>query len=227
MHKINHKSQEDKSKYRSVFFDYIRIVKGIVWDKENERSRYDLWRRFVKRWNDKRMDETWYKHPSLKRSRNVVLGPARPTLDDLYKQEEVKSRQHEEQTVERKTQFARRKREETELLDEIAPREPSGSKQASLQKKRLKSYANKVYRDEAEDDLNVDEKSLMGSEETIQERIERQRMRQQGFEQKRKIADLEKIEQFQKRLHEKELKEQETIEHLRKLAQERFQKHTT
>lgn len=223
--KINYKDITQKEMFNEIFKEYVKEEKQIDLGTCDQDSVHDLWRRFVKRWNDGKMKSKWYSlgkrisQPSYAR----LVGPSRPTLENLQDRRELQEQLNELRKLSRKSAFKSQAKRETELLDEILPKEPAGSKEAMQQKKKEKRAALKHYREASDNEEDLKETDLYGDRDSFQSRLKQKKQRSEFRASKREMERLERDQELRNKIEERNKKELETIEKLRELAKARLQ----
>ncbi|EEQ27845.1 hypothetical protein McanMca71_000338 [Microsporum canis] len=166
-------------------------------------------------------------HQSLSRK----SGPKIPTMADLtLKREDEQLDLEESRRVNRaarKQELNAHKSELRKIEDEIAPRAEPGSRERLLEKKREKSASNRAYA-EARGGSPVDgvaDADLMGGAEGEDgfKQMKEKQMRKKNERELRKEEILRaRAEEREVRLRSYRRKEDETMDYLRAIAQERF-----
>ncbi|WBW75272.1 SPCC297.06c-like, conserved protein [Schizosaccharomyces osmophilus] len=222
---LDHQSSVCKQKYQLLFHRFVKEEKQIDLERCSHSRQHDLWRRFVKRWNDGKMRKQWYslmQAPITHHNDQSSVGPSKPTSDDLYDRQELREQIQEQQNSSKRYETKVRARRETEMLDEILPKEPAGSKQALLQKKKEKQHTLKQYRERSDEETELNENDLFGESDSFTKQIERERLRKKMRDEKRQVHHSQKDEGILQKMQERKEKEKKTIEMLREMAQSRF-----
>ncbi|KAM5465393.1 hypothetical protein MferCBS49748_005011 [Microsporum ferrugineum] len=200
------------------------------------RSRLDDGRLSIEQDDDDKDDdeEDWYgpqapvpHHQSLSRK----SGPKIPTMADLtLKREDEQLDLEESRRVSRaarKQELNAHKSELRKIEDEIAPRAEPGSRERLLEKKREKSASNRAYA-EARGGSPVDgvaDADLMGGaegEDGFKQMKEKQVRKKNERELRKEEILRARAEEREVRLRSYRRKEDETMDYLRAIAQERF-----
>ncbi|EPX72075.1 uncharacterized protein SOCG_04007 [Schizosaccharomyces octosporus yFS286] len=222
---LDYQNSVCKQKYKDVFHRFVKEEKQIDVEKCSHSRQHDLWKRFVKRWNDGKMRQKWYslmQAPIAHPNAQSPVGPAKPTFDDLHDRQELREQIQEQQRSSKRYGNKLKARRETELLDEILPKEPAGSKQALLQKKKEKQQALKHYRERSDDETELNENDLFGESDSFSKQIERERLRKKIRDEKRQVHHTQKDEEILQKMQERKEKEKKTVEMLREIARSRF-----
>ncbi|EPY52126.1 fungal protein [Schizosaccharomyces cryophilus OY26] len=224
---IDYKNPKYKQKYKDLFHRFVKEEKQIDVERCSHSRQHDLWRRFVKRWNDGKMRQQWY---SLMQTSEAghndqsPVGPSKPTVDDLYDRQELREQIREQQQSSKRYETKLRVRRETELLDEVLPKEPAGSKQALLQKKKEKQHTLKQYRERSDEEMELNENDLFGEPDSFTKQVEREHLRKKKRDEGRQMRHSQKDAEILQKIQERKEKEKKTVEMLREMAQSRFTK---
>lgn len=151
-------------------------------------------------------------------------GPAVPRLEDLELQKESREEEHEARVEELRAQRKADRAQQKERLEELVPRADPGSRERQLEKKMDKTAALRSFREAKSPGAEeIGESDLMGDDvDTLKARKKEEERRKSERELRREEIMRAKAAEREERIAEYRSREDQTMEMLQALAQQRF-----
>ena len=181
-------------------------------------------RRHHRRSSHSTHDDRW-PNPSSKSAgvypkSNKVVGPTLPTAQDIQLQREQRAEDAEKDQEYHRLERKHERRLEKERLEELVPRAEAGTRERQLEKRKEVTAAHRAFRDKSPD-ITVSDATLMGGDD-IKADLLKEKQRERERELRRDEAQRAREAERLLRRSELEKREGDTIEMLKKLAQERW-----
>ena len=149
-----------------------------------------------------------------------VVGPTLPTAQDIQLQREQRSEDLEKESEYRRQERKHQRKLEKQRLEELVPRAEPGTRERQLEKRKEVSAAHRAFRDKSPD-ITVSDATLMGGDD-IKAELMREKQRERERELRRDEAARAREAERLLRRSDLEKREENTMDMLKKLAQERW-----
>lgn len=157
---------------------------------------------------------------------SAAKSAAHPTRQDLQYRDELDRDARQDAFADARHERKLDRKRENERLNELAPRAEAGTKERQMEKKREKAESNRAFRDAGSPGAEeVGERDLMGADggiEGYKAKLKAEEKRKTERELRREENLRARAVEREERLAHHRAKEDQTIEMLKALAQQRY-----